>query len=135
MAFLDETGLAELWSLITAEDDKLAAADVKIATGSYSGTGKYGSGNPTSLTFDFAPVYFEITGSSSNGSYQAASTSSAQPGKYSMDAITTSYVGFDGNNYQYMKKSADGKTISWYGKNTSQQYNDSGRIYYYIAIG
>ena len=50
MAFLDETGLAELWSLIKGEDAEFLAsalsADVKIGTGSYTGTGTYGTIQP-----------------------------------------------------------------------------------------
>jgi hypothetical protein len=48
MAFLDETGLAELWSLIQAEDVKYD----KVAKGSYVGTGTYREGNPNSLKYD-----------------------------------------------------------------------------------
>ncbi len=38
MAFLDETGLAELWSIIKAEDAKLSAKDAKVVAGTYVGT-------------------------------------------------------------------------------------------------
>ena len=51
MAFLDETGLAELWTLVKAEDAERAEIEVK----SYTGTGTYGSANPNSLTFNFVP--------------------------------------------------------------------------------
>lgn len=48
MAFLDETGLAEVWSLANGKFSK-------IAMGSYTGTGKGGSATPTRLTVDFEP--------------------------------------------------------------------------------
>lgn len=34
----------------------------RIATGSYTGNGKYGSGNPCRLTFDFKPKFVSIYG-------------------------------------------------------------------------
>lgn len=61
MAFLDETGLAELWSLIKAEDAKLT----KMAVGTYAGTipvnGNGGSFSKT-ITVGFKPQFAMIMG-------------------------------------------------------------------------
>lgn len=35
----------------------------------------------------------------------------------------------------YVKKSSDGKTISWYSDDAFDQHNRSGKTYYYVAIG
>ena len=51
MAFLDETGLAELWAIIGDKYDSRA----NVAIGSYVGTGVCGADNPNSITFDFEP--------------------------------------------------------------------------------
>ena len=162
MAFLDEVGLAELWSLITAKDNALAASDVKIASGSYIGTGTYGSSNPSSLTFDFEPkvvMLFDNLGKLMN-EYGVSSNSQSCVGVCS--ALTTEFTAFNGNRVfwggvatsgsysastQY-KISADRKTIYWMNRGkevtynnfseynaTAAQYNVSGTTYYYFAIG
>lgn len=145
MAFLDETGLAELWSLITAEDDKLAAADVKIATGSYTGTGAFGAGSPNSLTFDFEPklVMLLAMKNGSNGYYSLFGNSGNRDGMYAIYPHTLTseyynYAGFYAEDSQgqnsYAKK--NGNTIYWYAKNGAHyQANNSSFTYYYMAIG
>ena len=60
MAFLDETGLAELWSLISSVDDVLAAditQRAKFESGSYSGT----STHEKKFTFSFVPKFLIIS--------------------------------------------------------------------------
>lgn len=116
---------------------------VHIATGSYTGTGTYGSANPCSLTFDFAPKMLIIT-----DYYHAATTYGygfvfpTVGNSISSQMLTTTYtqnLGFyNGSNsgYSYGKKSSDGKTISWYNTNNAiDQKNLSGDTYYYLAIG
>ena len=84
MAFLDETGLAELWSLVKAEDAK----GVKIAAGSYVGTGTYGSSNPNSLTFDFVPKIVMLF-TDKTGRIQWNSGTNYLHAIISVDALTT----------------------------------------------
>jgi hypothetical protein len=137
MAFLDETGLAELWSLVKAEDAK----DAKVATGSYKGTGSYGWNNPNTLTFDFAPKLVWIGFYNSSGSTNIMPISNASNMEFMTSfiftsALTTDFLSFGGNGYQYFKKSADGKTVSWYGNNNATNHmNNTNFTYYYIAIG
>ena len=141
MAFLDETGLAELWELIKTEDAKNA----KIATGHYAGTGNYGASNPCSLTFGFKPriiwIYaYEQT--SAGGSPKAISAPTYGTNIVDVSALGTSFVygrGVLNNNNNsagsYARMSEDGKTYYWYNASASYQLNASGYTYFYIAIG
>lgn len=141
--------------------DALATAmgGAKIQTGSYTGTGTYGSSNPCSLTFDFVPQLFTLF--SSNG--QAVSNNL---GTYHLNVsqLTTTYksvASYSNGSYNYgggedytlyMKKSSDGKTLFWYVVSTywevdeeagetiegtqnsaTEQCNKSGTTYLYAA--
>lgn len=127
---------------------QMGEAGAKIETGSYAGTGTYGSSNPNSLTFGFEPKvvavygywqsnvsrYFDMTGTSKSNNNIAF---------IPMSILTTSYTSGIGFTYRttnnpscYMKKSADGKTISWYhNSGATEQCNDSEFTFYYMAIG
>lgn len=110
---------------------------VRIATGSYTGTGTHGSNNPNSLTFDFEPKIVFITNgdrytvSHGNASYTSGSIVSLWPTSY------TIYCGFGETGGTYGKKSSDGKTLTWYNtySDAKSQWNTSGLVYRYIAIG
>lgn len=127
-----------------------------FAAGSYEGTGEDGAEHPNSLTFDFVPRVVEILGYAytKNGSEVwvdcRRSTDLMYPvmlterlteafvqGRGLQDARGTT-VG-DAANVAYGKKSADGKTVSWYttGGTASwnAQFNQNGYRYYYSAMG
>lgn len=120
---------------------------VRIATGSYTGTGTYGKSNPTSLTFDFPVKVLFITAYSQKpydiaevGSYTGGSNEYTTGSFVETWPITfTSGVGFGQSSYKYGRKSVDGKTFEWYtsggGDYAYYQANESGKIYRYIAIG
>lgn len=100
---------------------------VKIATGSYTGTGTYGSNNPNNLTFDFEPkvVFIFSTGNT-----------------YISKPILTSYSDFivlnsnGTSGYATCGFSHSGNTITWYHyADVNFQLNTSGQTYRYIAIG
>lgn len=119
-----------------------AATAPKIATGSYVGTGKYGSSNPNSLTFEFAPKLLFITRSNGDGNFYGAYDIAGNPIDCSiLTTIYTAGLGFatvsSGDALSgYARKSEDGRTISWYHRrNASSQANYSGYTYYYFAIG
>lgn len=117
---------------------------VKIATGSYTGTGTYGASNPNSLTFEFEPKLvfmfkdkFPVYGSaSSTTSYPVYGTTIGMTTTYSRSLFNI-YGRRSGDDYYlYAKKSSDGKTLSWYHEADARaQINDSGVTYRYIAIG
>lgn len=123
------------------------AGGAKIATGSYTGNGLYGSSHPCSLTFNFAPKVVLIYAGYTSGAWywnpfcnsNYNSVSNIMVG----DMLTTNYVSGTGffvtytsSTRSFGKKSADGKTFSWYNPDSaSQQFNDSGSIFYALAIG
>lgn len=141
MAFLDETGLAELWELIKAEDEKGA----KIATGSYTGTGKYGSSNPCSLTFDFVPKAFIVFQSETRtaGEYMYPGFQIWVAGSpwmfgFYWDEMPTAPTNYSSNSVHYFivsSMSAADKTLTYYNNVAYTQFNNSGMTYRYIAIG
>lgn len=96
---------------------------VKIATGSYTGTGTYGSSNPNSLTFEFNPKLVLV-----NDNYQ-----------YGLIAIKGSTGALAAANTMQQYVSWGSNTVSWYCNGTRQsannQYNAAGTTYNYIAIG
>lgn len=128
MAFLDETGLAELWSLIQAEDAEVVANGVKMAKGSYEGTGTYGESNPNSLTFEFKPKVFILN--------YATGSRVTLPIFY---GATNMYVCINAVSNVLGGLTLDltwsGNTVSWYGSSAIKQLNESGKTYNYIAIG
>lgn len=103
-----------------------------LYTGQYTGTGTYGADNPTSVTFPFEPVLFFMP------TYNADGVNIIR-----CNYLTTSYKEFVISftirvNEGMIKKSVDGKTISWYGirdTSASAQQNGDGEIYYFAAIG
>lgn len=98
-----------------------------LYTGQYTGTGTYGVNNPTSITFPFKPIILigpislKVAGRAIN----------------IVAPMKTSYEQHYWFPYQEsLKISADGKTISWYNTSSARdQFNDSGYIYYFAAIG
>lgn len=117
---------------------------VRIETGSYTGTGTYGSSNPNILTFDFEPKLLIVIGYfDDSGNYTAISslTNNAPRNMISSDILSTAYVygaglGLYDSGVPYGKKSSDGRTIYWYhGVSAKGQLNISGYTYIHIAIG
>ena len=98
-----------------------------LYTGQYTGTGTYGYGNPTSITFPFEPIVL-IGPIDLNSSSRVLNLSQYMSTFYE----ERYWFGY----YVKLKISEDGKTISWYSSsNASQQSNSSGQTYYYAAIG
>lgn len=104
----------------------------RVQVVSYVGMGTYGDGNQCSITANFKiksaiMMYHYIP---SAGSIFMIS-----------DELSTDYtsaIGFskDNANYSWGKKSADGKTLFWYGtRSASGQFNESGKTYYVLCIG
>lgn len=101
----------------------------KIVTGSYTGTGQYGSANPNSLTFDFEPkIVFILTDGNSG---MAIMKNMKSPSYWGTSTHTMGYL---------CKSTLIGKTVSWYTTDTDSsradlsQGNDRDNTYYYIAI-
>lgn len=103
-----------------------------LYTGQYVGTGTSGLRNPTSVTFPFAPSIFFFPnqeGFPENVSYGMLSINTA--------SLSSKYIDVQirGSTSIHIKKSSDGKTITWYSKDEDDQMNYSGLTYFYAAIG
>lgn len=139
MAFLDETGLAELWRLIQDEDadvTALANAKAKIAAGTYTGTGTIGASNPTTVNCGFKPKMFVIYG------YMGGRSG------YITNPDLAILIPSVGSNSLQIKASSNTASvtittsatgISYYSTKTDysggEQYNQSGYVYYWVAFG
>ena len=92
---------------------------VRYETGSYTGTGTYGSGNANSISFKFVPKAVIVRHATSvNHGYFINTVSGMTSASY------------------YQTVSWSGTTVGWYSPSSaSQQMNESGATYNYIAIG
>ena len=108
----------------------------KLVYGSeaYVGNNSYGSRSPTSVTFSFAPLIFFFPNQKhfprGNASYGMLAINTAS---LSSDYIDVRTPG--GSTSIYIKKSSDGKTITWYSESSNDQMNNSNVTYYCSAIG
>lgn len=104
----------------------------QIASGTYSGTGTYGSSNKTSLTFNFAPKALFITGDGYQVMMMVPSTTEQET-----QCLYRTASGSSGDAQgAYLQYRLSTKTVSWYCTNApSAQMNASGKTYSYIALG
>ena len=109
--------------------DAALAARAQLATGSYTGTGKFGSANPNTLTFPFEPKFVFVT--SQNGSIYAKFMAIKD-----MPEVQT-YSSFIGSDYiDHVSLAWSTNKLQWYAEKSAYfQLNDSGETYFYIAIG
>lgn len=122
-------------------------AGSRVILGSYVGTGKTGKSNPNQITLAEPFKILCIYGMQRPDSYQSidnsgnGSTSVIIPGSIIPTEYTSGFGFFYSNNSRdsYGKKSADGKTFSWYYDYTPSdaanvQLNLSQVVYHYYAI-
>ena len=106
-----------------------------LYTGNYVGTGKYGSSNATILTFPFEPTILFFPSGGTSGRYSIYNPAYAVlTGYLSTRYLANTFFRPTSNTDISIKKSSDGKTISFYGENESAQKNESGVRYYFAAI-
>ncbi len=123
MAFLDETGLAEVWSLVKAEDEKRA----KVVCGSYTGTGDSSSSSSQNIDVGFRPkavVVFNVYSMTPRDITQLYSAMAVDGSNYT-NALEITDTGFTAKR-AYHKTS---------GSIYFPDLNGSGYTYNYIAIG
>lgn len=122
-------------------------AGAKVILGSYVGTGKSGKSNPNQITLAAPFKILCIYGMQWPDSYQSignsgtGETSVIIPGSIIPTEYTSGFGFFYSSNSRdsYGKKSADGKTFSWYYNYTPSdaatvQLNLSQVVYHYYAI-
>ena len=102
---------------------------VRVAVGSYTGTGKYGSANPCTLDFTSTlgrpPRLLVVMPETSNYYWMLAI--------YGVK-VARSY--HEQSNPYLMTMTWSGNSVKWYGTHSADtQLNTSGRVYRYIAIG
>lgn len=118
---------------------------VKIATGSYVGTGTYGSNNPNTLTFPFEPkvVFIQYTtiNSTYDNIYRATIICSRKLFETVHHEINSSGTSADTKGGT-CNLTTNGDTISWYVNRfvsgtggSNAQMNSVNSIYNYVAIG
>lgn len=113
---------------------------VKIATGSYVGTGVCGESNPNSLTFDFVPKLV-IVGLHPNGLFLRNQNNQCGFGYSFIWTYGQTSISVMLNSVETLTASLQGNTLSWYGDNAVIQLNfkaspsADGDLYDYIAIG
>lgn len=104
----------------------------RVYTGTYTGTGTSGSGNPCSVRTSFEPTLVFI---------QAAAASTATSGYWVNSAPRQSSQGnmIVNNNGTVtlcpVTWDAEAMTLSWYGTSAAAQLNASGTVYGIIALG
>ena len=123
----------------------------KIVTGTYVGTGTYGTDNPNSLTFDFAPQMLIMVGYVNTagsrfpllGLYNRG-TSSRYNCIMSVNFYTEEFAEYGmcagasttNSNTSKGRITNEGKTFEWYATDSAfSQCNGDGATYYYMAIG
>lgn len=111
----------------------------QVETGSYVGTGTYGSSNPCSITFGFAPTLLIVEGDKASSSSGNAYYTGI-PYLFTSSYLKVAQLDANSANVydNVVTVSNGGKTISWYrasGIVASQQLNESGTTYRWMAIG
>lgn len=104
----------------------------RVYTGTYTGTGTSGSGNPCSVRTSFEPILVFIQAAAASTATSGYWVNSA-PGQSSQGnmivnnngAVTLCPVTWD----------AEAMTLSWYGTSAAAQLNASGTVYGIIALG
>lgn len=103
----------------------LQSEQVRIATGSYVGTGTYGDSNPCSLTFPFVPRLLIISEGQISADYLSVGDHMIWKGEQVDSALFTIRL--------------TDKTLSWYtnefGLGAEGQLNKSGVTYSYFSLG
>lgn len=129
------------------------APGVQIATGSYMGTGTFGSSNPTTLFFDFAPKILWIaqhaaSTSTNVGGVNLSALGGTENTSNSIYNLMLSFLGINtiaksvyvaSSTSAYVYQSADGKTFYLYSTDNTygalRQMNATNYVYQYVAIG
>lgn len=125
--------LAAARSLISTAQST-ADSKCKIVSGSYTGTGTYGSNNKNSLTFDGKPKLL-IVSSTVSSAYGGRHTYPQLIFVYGESGDIASLITSGSEVFSSATVSGSGNTVSWYSADAAaQQLNVSGTKYNYIAI-
>lgn len=98
---------------------------LKVATGTYVGTGTFGVGNKNTLTFDFEPQSITIY-------HPTVGESGGSP--WGRD-VTVGRSHTAGSSVKLVTLEWTGNNLSWYGESASFQLNTAGIVHRFVAIG
>lgn len=105
--------------------DQVTQYPAQVVTGSYVGTGTHGKDNPNTLMFPFEPKLLIISPAEHNG---VAAFPMVNP--WTIYSGVRAGVSFSGTILW------DTNSVSWYAsRDQFDQMNQSGDMYYYVAIG
>ena len=112
------------------------ASRARIQTGSYVGTGTYGSSNPCSLTFDFSPQLFILFGKANSNANYRDMIIAIKGGTQLAFTISSGSnpAAAEGSNVG-LTFSWGSSTLNWYATNLNYQLNASGVTYNWLAAG
>ena len=112
------------------------ASRARIQTGSYVGTGTYGSSNPCSLTFDFMPQLFILFGKANSNANYRNMIIAIKGGTQLAFTISSGSnpAAAEGSNVG-LTFSWGSSTLNWYATNLNYQLNASGVTYNWLAAG
>ena len=125
---------AKIDAALKSHDDELAGLETaigakgncRVEVKTYTGTGTYGSGNRTSVSFSAVPKLVILIGGSGLAFLLGGNTKSA----YLMDSTSTPYPSMGALNLSW-----SGSTARYYSTSGAKyQFNDSGTQYWAIAL-
>lgn len=123
----DKTALNSLQSTVNSQGAALSLRNCRFVTGTYTGSGKYGSSNPTALAFPYKPVFLHVGATDYFLSFTAV-----------RGQEFASYVLAGDYHNVYLSWSNTG--VSWHsshqvsGQGPIVQLNQAGRQYFYFAV-
>lgn len=122
-----QAGLTDLSAAVNGK------GNCRIAAGSYTGSGAYGAGSPNSLSFPFVPLLVVIQ--SSTGPHAVIAANNPVAYAHFGNYFTHWRVTWSGGWmfwYLYQSNSINGSSSIM---NADGQFNNSGTVYRYIALG
>lgn len=130
-AVADEAAARETAVTAVAQALGTGGQNCRIAWGSYTGNGKYGSSNPNTLNFDFKPMMVWVGGANSGGG-------TAFPATF-LRPVTLSRSDSATPDHQLNVNWGENQ-VSWYASSyttiyAANQCNAENTTYYYVAIG
>ena len=109
--------------------NQLAGQTLHVAAGVYTGTGLHGSGQPNTLTFEFAPMLVIIV---------ADHTSLLKTGTVLVTGQTRSPgigTAYSSGSCLDLTVTWSGNSVSWYAGDEERQLNEAEVPYRYFALG
>ena len=105
----------------------VAAGKCSIGTSTYTGNGKFGSANPTTLTFPKKPTLLFVLASSGSGFMLMVTDKTP--------ATTNAFVYYNGATWGTVNLSWQGSTLRFYSdRYDTWQGNESGSVYQVVAF-